>query len=263
MAAAQHRLPAGVRGAAGPRARRPARLRPQGEFTVTRKYVGESNVLATTFHTSTGTARVTDALTVAEPAGFPGASWSGGSRGSRGRYRCPGPCTRERASTRPSRRCRPRRTPSSCTAVTSTWRCCAHRSASRTSNDRRSAARSRPAPEAGAHSRSRPATTRRRTSPARGRRGTAGPDRAGLAPLGRRDVLPGPLAASGAPLRAGPQDAARRGHRRHRCGRDDVASRAPGRGQELGATGTCGCGTPRSRWTRSSGWVCTRRSRPP
>ena len=46
-------------------------LRPQGEFTVTRKYVGESNVLATTFHTSTGTARVTDALTVGRAGRLP------------------------------------------------------------------------------------------------------------------------------------------------------------------------------------------------
>ena len=45
-------------------------LQPVGEFAVTRRYVGESNVLETTFHTSTGTVRVTDALTVGR-AGVP------------------------------------------------------------------------------------------------------------------------------------------------------------------------------------------------
>ena len=45
-------------------------LQPVAEFTVTRRYVGESNVLETTFHTSTGAVRVTDALTVGR-AGVP------------------------------------------------------------------------------------------------------------------------------------------------------------------------------------------------
>ncbi|HEY5051745.1 MAG TPA: glycoside hydrolase family 15 protein, partial [Acidothermaceae bacterium] len=47
-------------------------MQPADDFTVTRRYVGESNVLETTFRTTTttGTARVTDALTVGR-AGVP------------------------------------------------------------------------------------------------------------------------------------------------------------------------------------------------
>ena len=39
-------------------------LQPDDEYTVSRQYVGESNVLETTFTTSTGTVRITDALTL-------------------------------------------------------------------------------------------------------------------------------------------------------------------------------------------------------
>jgi len=45
-------------------------MQPADDFTVTRRYVGESNVLETTFRTTTGTVRVTDALTVGR-AGVP------------------------------------------------------------------------------------------------------------------------------------------------------------------------------------------------
>jgi len=46
-------------------------LRPAGPFTVTRNYVGDSNVLVTTFHTDDGTVRVTDALTVGRAGRLP------------------------------------------------------------------------------------------------------------------------------------------------------------------------------------------------
>ncbi|HWB67188.1 MAG TPA: glycoside hydrolase family 15 protein, partial [Mycobacteriales bacterium] len=39
-------------------------LRPAGEFTTSRRYVEDTNVLETTFHTDTGTVRVTDALSI-------------------------------------------------------------------------------------------------------------------------------------------------------------------------------------------------------
>ncbi|HEY5334494.1 MAG TPA: glycoside hydrolase family 15 protein [Mycobacteriales bacterium] len=46
------------------------KMQPADDFTVTRRYVGESNVLETTFRTPTGTARLTDALTIGR-AGVP------------------------------------------------------------------------------------------------------------------------------------------------------------------------------------------------
>ncbi|HWB67163.1 MAG TPA: trehalase-like domain-containing protein, partial [Mycobacteriales bacterium] len=39
-------------------------LRPTGEFTTSRRYIEDTNVLETTFHAETGTVRVTDALSI-------------------------------------------------------------------------------------------------------------------------------------------------------------------------------------------------------
>jgi GH15 family glucan-1,4-alpha-glucosidase len=46
-------------------------LRPAGEFTVSRRYVGDSQVLETTFHAAQGRVRVTDALTVSRTGPLP------------------------------------------------------------------------------------------------------------------------------------------------------------------------------------------------
>lgn len=46
-------------------------LRPDEPFTVTRRYVGESQVLATTFHTERGSVSVTDALTLGATGRLP------------------------------------------------------------------------------------------------------------------------------------------------------------------------------------------------
>jgi len=46
-------------------------LRPEADFTVTRRYVGDANVLETTFFTSDGVVRVTDALTVGKAGRLP------------------------------------------------------------------------------------------------------------------------------------------------------------------------------------------------
>lgn len=46
-------------------------LRPEGSFEVTRTYVGDSNVVQTTFTTATGSVRVTDALTVGRAGRLP------------------------------------------------------------------------------------------------------------------------------------------------------------------------------------------------
>jgi GH15 family glucan-1,4-alpha-glucosidase len=46
-------------------------LRPDAPFTATRRYVGDSTVLETTFHTAEGSARVTDALTLGAAGRLP------------------------------------------------------------------------------------------------------------------------------------------------------------------------------------------------
>jgi GH15 family glucan-1,4-alpha-glucosidase len=50
-------------------------VQPRDPFTTTRRYVGDSNVLETTFATTTGTARVTDVMAVASESDRAGELW--------------------------------------------------------------------------------------------------------------------------------------------------------------------------------------------
>jgi GH15 family glucan-1,4-alpha-glucosidase len=50
-------------------------VQPRDPFTTTRRYVGDTNVLETTFATATGTARVTDAMAVAAESDRAGELW--------------------------------------------------------------------------------------------------------------------------------------------------------------------------------------------
>src|SRR5262249_46306835 len=79
-------------------------LAPEDDFEVAREYVGDSNVLRTTFTTPGGTARVTDAITLDHGALLRGSSSSVVWKGSTGACACGGESHRGsvQASPKPS-----------------------------------------------------------------------------------------------------------------------------------------------------------------